>query len=241
MKYICWTIHRLLFILLFIFILTSFLFTGCEDNPLFSDPNLDCLKDWSQKPWLTTDAKERFNLAIAKYKNGILDPEPVLLLAFLSKPIGIEEVSLGIVILDEDKDILRFVIREESQDTNGTAGVLEEEYPVFVHHPGILGANRYSIPISTRKSGQQKDDKIWTEHLAMDFKTQVKQIKVTKSGDWLAEESEYWSKLYKLWKDSLPTIYISVHDPNELNVWIQVYDKTGNRSNSIRVIDRTKQ
>lgn len=240
MKCIYWKLQKLLFILLIVFILTSFLLTGCEDNPLFSDPNLDNLKNWSQKSWLTTDAKERFNLAISKYKNGILDPEPVLLLAFLSKPIGIEEVSLGVVILDEDKDLLGFVIKEELQDTNGAKTVLEE-YPVFAHHPGILGANRYSFPISIRKNGQRKDDKLWTEYLAMDFDTQVKQIKVTKSGDWLTEESEYWGKLYKLWKDSLPPIYISIPDSNELNVWIRIYDEAGNRSNSIRLIDRTKR
>lgn len=228
-------------ILFLIFTLTFLFITGCEENPLFTDPNMDALEKWSRRPWLTPDADERFSLAISTYKNNTMDPVPILLVAFLSKPIGSEEVNLGVVVLDEDKDMQGFVIKEESQDPNGTANILTEDYPAFVHHPCIIGVNSYIFPISIRKNGQLKNNKLWTEYLTMDFDAQVKQIKVPKSGDWFAEVGEYWDRVYKLWNESLPTIYTSIPDPNELNIWMHVYDKAGNKSNSIKLSDQTKQ
>ena len=233
--------QKYLSILFLIFTLTFLFITGCKKNPLFRDPNMYKLEDWSRRPWLPPDAKERFNLAIATYKNNTMDPIPILLIAFLSKPIGSEEVNLCVVVLDEDKDIHGFVIKEESQDPNGIVNIFEEDYPAFAHHPGIFGANSYIFPISIRKNGQLKNDKLWNKYLTMDFDAQVKQIKVPKSGDWFAEVGEYYDRVYKLWKESLPTIYISIPNYNKLNVRIQVYDKAGNKSNSLKLSDQTRQ
>ena len=76
---------------------------------------MDNLEKWSSRE-LGPEARENLNQAINTYKNEMVDPTPILIEAGLTQAIGDEQIILFSRILDEDKDILGFVIKEESQD-----------------------------------------------------------------------------------------------------------------------------
>lgn len=245
MSHICSKKHKCICIFLYVYSITSLLVLGCERKPKsfdVNDVNMDILERWSRRP-LPNDDKERLSSAINKYNNKMVDPVPILIRAGLSKRIEPEEFLLGLAILDEDKDLLGFVIREESKDPNGTVTTLEEDYPVFAHHPGFIAANMYGFDISARKGEQRMDEKAWDDHLKMDFVAQVNHLKPPsssvdwKSVDWMSDDidTKTYSKVYKFWKSSLPTIFISIPNSDNLNIWIYVYDRAGNKSNTVEL------
>jgi len=243
MSHICSEKHKCIYILLFVYAITFLLVTGCERKPKKIDVNMDILERWSRRPW-PDDDKERLSSAINKYNNKIVDPVPILIRAGLGKQIEPDKCTLGLGILDEDKDLLGFVIREESKDPNDTVTTLEEDYPVFAHHPGFIAANMYGFDISVRKGEQKKDEKAWDDHLKMDFVAQVNHLKPPSSSvdwnsvDWMSDniDTKTYRIVYKLWKSSLPTIFISIPSSDKLKVWIYVYDKAGNKSNTTELV-----
>lgn len=243
MSKIYWEKHKLIYISLFIFAVTSLLVTGCRKDPQISDHYITILERWARRPWLSPDAKERVSLAIATYKNKTVDRKPILINAAIGNPVGSEEIMLYLDVLDEDEDILGFVIREELQDPNGTLTTIEESYPIFAHYPGVGLVLTYAFEISARNGEQRKAEKLWTDHL-MNFDAQLKaeQIKPPpgSSGgwDWIDEYSEYSNRVFQLWRSSVPTMFISIPDPDKLIVWVHIYDRAGNVSNSVKLIDR---
>jgi hypothetical protein len=212
------------------------LVTGCERKPELGDIDvyMYTLEKWSRRPW--PDAKERINYAINKYKNKMMDPEPILIKAMLSDHMEPDEYNLYIAILDEDEDILGFFIREESKDPNGPITTLEEDYPVFAHFPGIGAAGMYEFDIVVRKGEQKKDKKAWDDFFLMDFDARVSQLKLPASiENWHEFENVKSTRILELWRSLKPTIFISLPDPENLNVSIYVYDKAGNESETIEL------
>ena len=237
MSHTCSEKHECICIFLFVYSITSLLVIGCERKPKSFDVNMDILEQWSRRPW-PNDDKERLRYAINKYNNKMVDPVPILIRAVLSKRIEPEKCNLGIAILDEDKDLLGFAIREESKDPNGTVTVLEEDYPVFAHYPGFVVANMYGFDISVRKDEKRKDENAWDDHLKMDFDAQVSHLRSpTSSKDWMSDDHSVgtYKKVYKLWKSSIPKIFISRPNSDKLNISIYVYDRAGNKSNTIEL------
>lgn len=234
--------HKCICAFLFVYSITSLLVIGCDTKPKLFDVNMDILEQWSRRPWQDDD-KERLSSAINKYNNKMVDPVPILIFAALSKQIEPEKFLLGFAILDEDKDLLGFIIREESNDPNGSIITLEEDYPVFAHHPGFIAANMYGFDISIRKDEQRKDEKAWDDHLEMDFVAQVSHLKPPSSSvdwnsvDWMSDDidTKTYDMVYKLWRSSLPTIFISIPNSDNLNISIYVYDRAGNKSNTVEL------
>jgi hypothetical protein len=234
--------HKCIYIFLFVYAIPFLLLIGCEKKPKLFDVNMDVLERWSRTP-LPDDDKERLSSAINKYNNKIVDPVPILIRATLDKLSEPEEFLLGLVILDEDKDLLGFVIREESKYPNGTVTTLEEKYPVFAHYPGFIVANQYGFYISARKGEQRMDEKAWDDYLKMDFVAQVNHLIPPSSSvdsnsvDWMSDDidTKTYDKVYKLWRSSLPTIFISIPNSDNLNVSIYVYDRAGNKSNTVEL------
>lgn len=231
----------------------SLFFTGCKK---FVDDteylvNMQYLKE--RYPFYTPDVNERYNLAIEKYQNKKLDPEPIILVTWLHKRLpGTPDYTLCLGVFDEDKDIQGIVLKEESRDPNGTVNILKEDYPFYIHDPFIDVAATYGFPVSIRKNNQGKDKKLWEDYVSMDFEYLKKQAAEYNrrislppwSKDALTDFSEMEEesdKIVSQWKDSLPTVWISIPEPNQKTVWIQVYDKAGNRSDFIKLIDLTRQ
>jgi hypothetical protein len=155
-------------------------------------------------------------------------------------------------MFDEDKDIQGIVLKEESQDPNGTVNILKEDYPCFIHYPYFTAASSYAIPVSIRKNNQRKGEKLWEDYVSMDLEYLRKQAseyyrRITLppwSKNALTDFSEIEEEVGKImsqWEESLPTVWISIPEPNQKTVWIQVYDEAGNRSDFIKLIDLTRQ
>ena len=226
--------HKCICILLFVYVITFLLVTGCERKPKLSFTDMDILDKWSRKPW-PPDAKERITSAINKYKNKMVDPIPILIRAVVGK-IGPEEFELYLAIFDEDEDLLGFVIREESKDPNGIVTTLEEDYPIFAHYPAVCVTNIYGgFEIFARKDGQRKDEKAWEDFLMMDFDAKVSQLELPSSKNWYEDEKKKYDSIYQLWRSLKPAIFISMPNSEKLKVWIYVYDTAGNKSNTIEL------
>lgn len=243
MNRICLEKHKSIYTFLFVYITASLVVTGCKKVPKLSDPNMAEFERWSRLPW-AADAKERRQYAVDTYKNKTMDPIPILIYTALGKPVGSKEIKIYLFVLDEDKDLLGFTVTEESQDPNGTAITLEEDYPIFAHCPAVGVVNGYGFSISARNDEQRKDERLWADHVGMDFdagvKKQIGPEPPESSADWFHEYVQYASRVFELWKSSVPPIYISTPNSDKINVQIHVYDKAGNISNTVDLVDHTQ-
>ena len=48
-------------------------------------------------------------------------------------------------------------------------------------------------------------------------------------------------KDFGYWVETLPEVWLSLPDPNKVEVDIYLYDKAGHKSNSVKLIDQTRQ
>jgi hypothetical protein len=236
MNDICSTKNKNVYIL-FIYLIISLWLTGCKKSSKLGDHNMAQFERWSRLPWAAV-AKERIQHAIDTYKNKTMDSTPILVWAGLGKPVGSEEIKIYLFILDEDIDLLGFTVNEVSTDPNGTSVALEEDYPIFAHCPmAVAEVNGYGFSISARNDEQRKDERLWADHVGMDFDARVKEQagpEPPESADW-SRYSQYADRRFELWKSSLPPIYISIPDSDKINVKIHVYDKAGNISNTVQL------
>jgi hypothetical protein len=233
-----------LIVLLIWISLLSFLFIGCKKSSEIYDANMVYL---NHRFMNTPDENDRFQLAIKKYQNKTLDPEPILLLGWIREDRASEIKHLVLGVYDEDCDIQGFMLKEETLDPNGTVNILEEEYPVFVHYPLLLISSSYMIPISVRNYNQRKNDKEWRDYISMNLdalKEMGKMFYDNVLSPNLLEKpinpTELLSEMdiiQKQWEQTLPIVWISNPEPNHINIWIQVYDEAGNRSNIIKLIE----
>jgi hypothetical protein len=234
-----WTLKRqAIFIFLFAGIIIFSLVIRYKKIPKLQDHYMVLFERWSRASW-PVDAKERLRHVIDTYKNKKMDPVPELVYAALSKPVGSQEIIIILAVLDEDEDIFGFTVKEESQDTNGTLVTLEEDYPIFAHCPAVGVVNSYSFGISERSDKQSKNEKLWADHLAMDFdahmKKQIGPPPPDSSEHWFSKYNQYADQVWQLWESSVPPIYISIPDSDKIHVKIHVYDKAGNVSNTVEL------
>jgi hypothetical protein len=240
---------KILCVFLAEFACMSLLITGCKRSSQVIDPNMVFFEKHPFRQ--TPDVNERFRIALDEYRNKKMDPEPILLHVCLmnrGKQDRRENIYLTLSVYDEDMDLIRFLVREESRDPNGTVHILEEEYPALVHYPNLSIVSTYGIPVSIRNNNQRKDEKHWKDYVSMNFdnlKEQVikhhERVALPPSSEeaivYPSEMMEFWDKIQKQWQESLPSIWMSMPEPNKTNIWIQVYDKAGHKSNIVNLID----
>jgi hypothetical protein len=158
--------------------------------------------------------KERARLALSRWQDQAINPEPILFWADLSRPV----TALAINFFDEDMDVIGFGIEEHHIDPNGTKQVLTEEYPAFVHFQwpdvGILKI----VPIHVRDAGQQADTKKWDDY--------AKGVGIDMN---LEMSREYW-------KETLPPVWVSIPEPNVTDVCVYVYDRAGHKSEPVELM-----
>jgi len=196
------------------------------------DPELHALQRLLQYPWMPADAKERAQEAMAKYRNAALDPEPVLITATLGKSAGIAQVYLHLVVFDECGDLLGFVVTEQRQDRNGTQSVVEERYPVFAHLLPTGVADVLSIPVGIRDGHQRKDEERWAKYCDMPLSAHGGE---STRGD-TGSRSGPMSATH--WEETLPPVWVSLPEPNNVVVSLYVYDRGGYKSNQVRLLNR---
>jgi len=168
-------------------------------------------------PWLSPKEKDRANSAISKWQNGTLDIEPILIAATLTKPVGDVEINLTLAIFDEDQDVIGFGIKEEHIRPDGQREVMEETYPAYNHYPLYHVANIWLVPsVYIRTENQRKNEDLWQKY-------------VNGSGE--------ISSLMDVKYYDFPPVWVSVPEPDKVNVWIWVYDKAGNKSEPVRLLN----
>ena len=152
--------------------------------------------------------------AISKYENKQLDQTPIIIWAFLLYNTGGEPSNLDIECYDEQKDIVGIGIKEKSIDSDGKEIILIEEYPVLTHRKRPWITSGIGVPVKIRNTGQRKSEQKWNDYIKAEG---IEQLDV------------------KDWRDNLPDIWISMQEPNQVEVEMYIYDKEGNKSNSIIV------
>lgn len=216
--------HLLVKILLFVsfLILTTF---GCDKRNACSDPVLDYLGWIVLRSGDRVNMRQRAQLSMSKWKDGVTDPEPFLIDVAM-KGADVEDgerMSLMLVIYDEDADYIGCVVEEEYVDSNGVTTTLVEKYPVFTHLD--RGVVRFSfVPVLLRDKNQRKPEEQWQKYVSTPLqqlrKEYMKRLKKT-----------YWS-----WHDTLPPVWVSIPEPNKVYVRLRAYDRAGHQSEQINLV-----
>lgn len=199
--------------------LAAMSFSGCADHKQKSpDPVLERLRSLSENAL----NQKPFDLAISLRQNDIVDPEPVFLFAGISADTKSGEGrfgwALGVGFYDEDEDVVGCIIREERAGPDGLRETLVEKYPVFMYYPtkGPVEV-RFPVPIQVRTSDERKDDQQWQKYT----ETQPPE-------EMYARDRQYW-------RDTLPPMYMSIPEPNQINIYVSLYDRAGHESNPIEL------
>jgi len=165
------------------------------------------------------EAKSRIVTALSMRQNNVVDRKPVLIVAGVGGDK--EEMFLRMAMYDENEDVAGLGVCEEWNTVDGRRDSLVEEYPVFAHsRDGVLSYSR--MPVELRDSGQRKDEELWRIYAE--------------------ERGSYESSL----RDSasngkIPAIYVSVPEPNDIDVFVYVYDRAGHKSDSVRLMNAIRQ
>jgi len=165
------------------------------------------IRETAEMDDLPSDVRKRTQAALRRLENEVLDPEPILVRAWVSN-LDDDACFLEFIVLDEDKDLLGLHIREQYTDVNGTVATFEEVYPVYVGFPFAPFLSWNSELVRIRNSNQRKDEKLW---------------------------QEYVNEVAKGKRTSMPDVWISIPEDNTTRVFMSVYDRAGNKSESVEV------
>ncbi len=216
--------HLLVKILLFVsfLILTT---SGCDKRKARSDPVLDYLRWIVSKSGDRVNMRQRAQLAMSKWQDGVTDPEPFLIDVAM-RGANVEDggrMSLVLIIYDEDADYIGCVVEEEYVDSNGVTTTLVEKYPVFTHVDRGEVHFRF-VPVLLRDKNQRKPDEQWQKYVS----TPLQQL-----------QKEYKKRLKKThwsWRDSLPQVWVSIPEPNKVYVRLRAYDRAGHQSEQMNLV-----
>ena len=207
---------------------------GCRQKSSESedyDHIVHLLTEIIEAPNIPIYFKNHAELAISKWSNGIVDREPITVYASLSKPQGVEQTYLAFILFDEDQDIAGLVVQEEYTNSNGVKTILQENYPAYIQYQCLEVMRSYAVPIHIRDKNQRKDEKLWQVYTTRDINDLMKE---DIEGGRLSEESPQQGQF---WEDNLPPVYISIPKPNRIDVWIWIYDRAGNKSEPVKLLD----
>ncbi len=168
--------------------------------------------------------KKYRNMALEKWQNGVLDPEPILLGVQLSKSSKDHRPYLTVVTFDEDRDIAGVGVEEQLSDANGRkTEVIVEEYSIAAHlnqSDAIDVICTLRVPVQIRDAAQRKDPNAWEQYVAhpFDYSTGTERV--------------------KRWRQDLPPIWISAPKPHAVNIRIYAYDRAGHKSDAVEALNR---
>lgn len=155
---------------------------------------------------LSEDEMTRGRLAMKQWKNGKVDPKPILICARLVKD---KEgfLMLFMYYSDEDHDVAGFGIREEHFVAKGNPQIIEEAYPLF-RGSQPLSVWLSMLDVDQRIENKRKDEKLW---------------------------QEYINKNSINYPKRKPPIIISFPEPNQVDIWAWLYDRAENQSDFVKV------
>jgi hypothetical protein len=216
----CLLVKILLFVS-FLILTTS----GCDKRKACSDPVSDYLRWIVNQSGDRVNMRQRAQLAMSKWQDGVTDPEPFLIdVAMMT--VGVEDgerMHLVLVIYDEDADYIGCVVEEEYVDSNGVMTTLVEKYPVYTHlDRGVVCFS--FVPVLLRDKNQRKSEEQWQKYVS----TPLQQIR--------KEYMKRLKKTYWSWRDSLPQVWVSIPEPNKVYVRLRAYDRAGHQSEQMNLV-----
>ena len=72
-----------------------------------------------------------------------------------------------------------------------------------------------------RTANERKDEKLWQEYVSEDPLENIEE--------------------YVPWEERVPPIYISIPEPDKVDVWIWIYDKAGHKSEPVKLLNYIDQ
>ncbi|MHC4144464.1 MAG: hypothetical protein ACYSWW_21005 [Planctomycetota bacterium] len=168
------------------------------------------------------DVMQRAAPALSKWLNPTSDPEPIMFWAVLARPSKRPE-TLWLYFIDEDMDAVGFAIEEHYVDAKGARQTRLEEYPAFAHTQWIDVLGSRMIPVCLRDADQRADKERWNSY-----------VEGTSIDPNMLTSRDYW-------KERLPPVWVSIPEPNVVDVNVYVYDRAGNRSESVKLLNPTQK
>jgi len=175
------------------------------------------------------EKRELARKVLQRWDDGVVEPEPILLEAWMTRgkldeetgkmtydsPFdgsGTAPAALYLLVVDEDDDLLGIHVREKYTLPSGVESSFEETYPAWVggRQKSFLGGTL--IPVYPRSGNRVKDEAQWQAY--------VDQVG-RKDGSS---------------KTAQPRIWITEPDPNAVSVSVSVYDKKGHESDTVSVM-----
>ena len=177
-----------------------------------------------------SDIGKRAKTALAKLENVNLDTKPILLLAIIDLADPNSQPRLSIVFFDESEDLRGLRIKERYIDSNGSITTLEEDYPVFVNTLKTTFAVSTHFHIHFRNKHQRKDKYLWLDYVNRNLDELIR-LNIDER-----QRDSSDTSLQGVPFEKTPPIYISIPDPNRVQVEISAYDRAGNESDSIELL-----
>jgi hypothetical protein len=185
--------------------------SGCRRDPVVEWLEYDKEK---AKAKGHPDIEQRCVLCLSKWQNRTLDPEPILVTAPLVRTATESgRWYLSLEAFDEDKDTVGVGIREEYTDVNGLKTGLTEEYAAFVHQMMSEVMRLLICPVQIRDADQRKDAQRWDQYVKGEGIHASRPLSAVR------------------WRETLPPVWVSVPEPNRVDVYVYVYDQAGHKSN----------
>lgn len=197
-------------------ILLATVVCGCRRDPVVDDLTQVKPKVGAAEQALVD---KRVELALSKWKNQRIDPEPVLIFALL-RLIGPGQIDLAVYVYDEEKDIIGLGIKEDRVDSNGEKTSRLEDYPALIYRQQDSVVALRGIPVQIRDAGQGQDTQRWQGY-ANGVGIDVNRLRDNSTA----------------WRKSLPAVWVSLSEPNKVDISIYVYDKDGHKSDPVRLVN----
>lgn len=176
---------------------------GCKRSKTLSAMERDAADECRRLSMrgLPNESSERAKFAQARWENGTLDAEPILIDAMLTIPKGEEKPVIVLALSDEEEDVLGIVISEQhSESAEAKTYRIQEQYPIYTG-TGPFAVSHEIIPVTIRTARERKDDVLWRDYVQRNT---------------FAPER-------------LPPIWVSMPAPN-VRVQVSIYDVGGRMS-----------
>jgi len=207
---------------------------GCKERAATEDEFVAVfavseLERMLQRDYLPLRYRERARAALREFNSKEPNTVPIFVYAILTYGNDPNYDTLGVMCFDKDRDLQGIRIREQLRDSQGALTAIEEDYPIFVGSLESWSLERRVISFAVRDSGQRKDEKRWLEYENRWLKVLVREAVAAKR-----KQSAPVADGNLSVRD-MPPLYVSVPDPNRVDVQMRAYDKAGNESEWIEV------
>jgi hypothetical protein len=174
------------------------------------------------------EKRELAREVVQRWDNGVVEPEPILLEAWMTRgkldeetgkmtydsPLdgsGTAPTALYLLVVDEDDDLLGIHVREKHVLPSGVESSFEETYPAWGggRQKSLLGVTL--IPVYPRSGNRVKDEAQWQAYV------------------------DHVGRKDGSAKMTQPRIWITEPDPNAVSISVSVYDKKGHESDTVSV------